>query len=365
MRPGHEGGPPRHPALLVAPDKFRGSLTAPEVVAAVAAAAEPLGWDIVARPMADGGEGMLDAFGGANRSSLVTGPHGRAVDARWRLDDEVAVIESALASGLDLAGGGAANDPLAATSRGTGELIAEAVRAGATRIIIGLGGSAMTDGGLAAVESVVEGLDGSRPLDHDVELLVACDVETVFTDAAQVFGPQKGASPEQVKDLTERLHRVRAHYEERYEQWLSDPEVDLGATPGSGAAGGLGGGLLVLGGRLVPGLPLVAEQVGLDEALTRVDAVVTGEGGVDAESFKGKVVGGVVEAALQHDLPVLVLAGTVRPDTPSLPEQVSVVDLSRRFGEEASWAETSACIRRAVEDDLPTLVPGPAGTPEP
>lgn len=355
MSSGHEGGPPRRPVVVVAPDKFRGSLTAPQVVDAVAAAAQSLGWDVVGRPMADGGEGMLDAFGGANRSSVVTGPHGRPVQASWRLDEEVAVIESALASGLDLAGGGEANDPMTATSRGTGELIAEAVLAGAARVVIGLGGSAMTDGGLAAVEAVTEALAGDRPADHGVELLVACDVETLFTDAARVFGPQKGAGPEQVQQLTERLHRVQGRYEERYAQWLADDGVDLAAAPGGGAAGGLGGGLLVLGGQLVPGLRLVAEQVGLDETLARVDAVVTGEGALDAESFNGKVVGGVVEAALQHTLPVLILAGTVRPDTPSLPDQVTAVDLSQRFGQEASWAETSGCIRRAVEQELPLL----------
>ena len=343
------------PRLLVAPDKFRGSLTAPEVVAAVAEAAEGLGWEVVGRPLADGGEGMLDAFGGPNRRSVVTGPHGRPVEAPWLHDDEVAVIESALASGLELAGGGEANDPVAATSRGTGELIAEAVRAGARRVVVGLGGSAMTDGGLGAFEAVVELLEGRRPGDHGVELLVACDVETVFTDAARVFGPQKGASPDQVEHLTERLHSVRWHYERNYGHWLEEVEVDLRTAPGGGAAGGLGGGLLVLGGRLVPGLRLVAEQVGLEEALSTVDAVVTGEGALDAESFHGKVVGGVVEAALQRDLPVLVLAGTVRPGVPELPSGVTVVDLSERFGEEASWGETARCVRRAVEEELPRL----------
>lgn len=213
----------------------------------------------------------------------------------------------------------------------------------------------MTDGGLGAFEAVVEMLDGRRPGDHGVELLVACDVETTFTDAARVFGPQKGASPEQVEHLTERLHSVRWHYEEHYGHWLADEGVDLGTVPGAGAAGGLGGGLLVLGGRLVPGLRLVAEQVGLDEALSRVDAVVTGEGALDAESFHGKVVGGVVEAALGRDLPVAILAGTARPDVPTLPDQVTVVDLSERFGEDASWAETSQCIRLAIEQALPGL----------
>ncbi|WP_174521070.1 glycerate kinase, partial [Janibacter corallicola] len=118
-----EGGLPR-PTVLLAPDKFRGSLTGPEVVAAARAGAETIGWEVIGQPMADGGEGMLDAFGGANRTSEVTGPAGNPVRAQWRLADGVAVIESARASGLELAGGGEANDPMAATSRGTGELVA-------------------------------------------------------------------------------------------------------------------------------------------------------------------------------------------------------------------------------------------------
>lgn len=341
------------PSVLVAPDKFRGSLTAPEVVAAVAEAAEGLGWEVVGRPLADGGEGMLDAFGGPNRRSVVTGPHGRPVEAPWLHNEDVAVIESALASGLELAGGAEANDPVTATSRGTGELIGEAVRAGARRVVVGLGGSAMTDGGLGAFEAVVELLEGRRPADHGVELLVACDVETVFTEAARVFGPQKGASREQVEKLTARLKSVRAHYEERYRPWLEEMGIDLGTAPGGGAAGGLGGGLLVLGGRLVPGLQLVADHVGLDEALASADVVVTGEGALDAQSFHGKVVGGVVEAGRARGLPILILAGTVRPGVPSLPDGVTVVDLSARFGEEASWQRTSWCIRTAIEQALP------------
>ncbi|NYF96929.1 glycerate kinase [Janibacter cremeus] len=342
--------------LLIAPDKFRGSLTAPEVVAAVTTVADRLGWDVVSRPMADGGEGLLDAFGGPNRTSAVTGPHGRHVEARWRHADGVAVIESALASGLDLAGGGSVNDPMAATSRGTGELIADAVLDGARRIIVGLGGSAMTDGGLAAVEAVVDRLDGDRPVDRGVELLVACDVETLFADAARVFAPQKGADPDQVVELTDRLRRVQTHYDDSYGHWLADHGVDLATTPGGGAAGGLGGGLLVLGGQLVPGLRLVAEQVGLDEVLERVDAVVTGEGALDAESFNGKVVGGVVAAALPHGLPVLVIAGTIRADVPDLPSRVTAVDLSERFGEDASWGQTAQCVRSAVEQELERLL---------
>lgn len=339
---------------LLAPDKFRGTLSAPQVVAAARAGAEEAGWEVIELPMADGGEGMLDAFGGANRTSTVTGPGGMPVQAPWRLGgDDVAVVESAAASGLVLAGGAERNDPLAATSAGTGELVAEAVRAGARRVVVGLGGSAMTDGGLGAVEAVLAGLDGRRPAELGVELLAACDVQTRFTDAARVFGPQKGASPAQVEELTERLHGVLRDYERRFAENLRAAAVDLASAPGAGAAGGLGGGILALGGTLVPGLQLVAEQLGLADAVARADLVVTGEGALDAESFNGKVVGGVVAAAQARGIPVLVLAGTVRPDAPAdRLAALTVVDLSATYGRDASWRRTAGCVTRAVRTHL-------------
>ena len=147
--------------------------------------------------MSDGGEGLLDVLGGANRTTIVTGPLGRPVEAAWRFEHRTAVIEMARASGLALAGGAEGNDPLAATTAGTGELIARAVEQGARRIIVGLGGSATTDGGLGAVEALP-----SPARLRTVELEVACDVRTRFVDAAAVFAPQKGAGPAQVDLLT-------------------------------------------------------------------------------------------------------------------------------------------------------------------
>lgn len=349
MRP--ETGPEQtRRTVLVAPDKFRGSLSAPEAVTAAREGAEQAGWAVLGQPLADGGEGMLDAFGGANRASRVSGPDGVPVHAPWRLDDDgLAVVESAAASGLVLAGGSRRNDPVAATSAGTGELVAEAVLAGARRVVVGLGGSAMTDGGVGAVGAVLKRLAGHRPVDRGVDLLVACDVQTLFTDAARVFAPQKGASPEQVELLTERLVEVQREYADRF-------GVDLTDLPGGGAAGGLGGGLVVLGGRLVPGLELVAEHVGLADLMDRADAVVTGEGALDAESFHGKVVGGVVDAAEQRGLPVVVLAGTVSPDAPQERlARIETVDLSRTYGKKASWEDTATCITRAVRERLDRL----------
>jgi glycerate kinase len=309
---------------------------------AVAAAAEAAGWGCVQLPLADGGEGTLDAFGGPNRRTTVTGPLGTPVDAPWRMgDDGVAVVESARASGLVLAGGAEGNDPVGATSRGTGELVAAAIAEGAHRVIVSLGGSATTDGGLATVEV----LEAHAPFDGREgrpEVLVACDVRTAFRDAAVVFGPQKGASSEQIVELTARLDRLTEAYRERY-------GVDLAAVEGSGAAGGLGGGLFALGARLVPGFEIVSAHTGLDDAIRTADAVVTGEGRLDAESFNGKVVGGVLELAARYGVPALVVAGAVDDEVAGRAPSVSLLD---RFGPEASWGDTLGCITRAVAERI-------------
>jgi glycerate kinase len=181
------------PRLLAAPDKFRGTASAAEVASAVARAARAAGWDCDESPVADGGEGILEVLGGAVRHSLVRGPLGGDVEAEWRMRDDAAVIEMARASGLLLAGGPEGNDPMAASTAGTGQLIAAAVTEGARRIIIGMGGSATTDGG----QGCLEVLEPHARL-RGVVLLVACDVTTRVVDAAEVVAPQKGASPAQV-----------------------------------------------------------------------------------------------------------------------------------------------------------------------
>jgi len=194
------------PHLVAAPDKFRGTATAPEIAQGAATGARRAGWTASCVPLADGGEGTLDAVGGEVRTDVVTGPLGRPVEAQWRLvragspPVATAVVEMSRASGLVLAGGAARNDPIGATTRGTGELVRAALRAGADRVVVGCGGSATTDGGAGALEALA-----GDPALRGVELLVATDVTTPFLDAARVFAPQKGASAEQVALLTERL----------------------------------------------------------------------------------------------------------------------------------------------------------------
>ena len=228
--------------VLAALDKFRGTLTAPEATSAVAAACWELGVDCDEAPLSDGGEGLLDVFGGGNRTSVVSGPLGMPVEAAWRIDRRTAVIEMARASGLALAGGAGGNDPLAATTRGTGELIAKAIEQGARTVLVGLGGSATTDGGLGAIEAL-----GSPARLGPVALQVACDVRTRFVDAAAVFAPQKGATPAQVRLLRARLERLA-------ERYVADYDVDVRDVDGTGAAGGLAGGLLAVGAQSAPRL---------------------------------------------------------------------------------------------------------------
>ena len=268
---------------------------------------------------------------------MVTGPLGDPVEAAWRLDGQTAVIEMAQASGLEVVGGPEGNDAVAASTYGTGELIAAAVERGAREVIVGVGGSATTDGGLGALRALEP-----APRLRGVELRVACDVRLRFVDAAEVFGPQKGASPAQVELLRRRLERLAQIY-------LEERGVDVTDLEGAGAAGGLAGGLASLGARLEPGFDLVADTVDLDERLEGCDLVVTGEGYLDEQSFDGKVVGGVVALARELDVPVLVVAGEVIED---LPDGLEAVSLTERFGGERSRLDTLACIEEVVTERL-------------
>ncbi len=331
--------------VLAALDKFRGTLTAAEATAAVAAACWELGTDCDEAPLSDGGEGLLDVFGGGNRTSVVTGPLGSPVEAAWRIDRRTAVIEMARASGLILAGGAEGNDPLAATTRGTGELIAKAIEQGARTVLVGLGGSATTDGGLGAIEAL-----GSQARLGPVDLQVACDVRTHFVDAATVFAPQKGATPAQVRLLQARLQRLA-------ERYVAEYRVDVRDVVGTGAAGGLAGGLLAVGARLRPGFDLVAEHVDLDERLAAADVVVTGEGHLDAQSLDGKVVGGICGLAAAAGVPVAVIVGDFDQDARDTVDSRTavVISLVAEFGEQRAFSEPRWCIEHAVRQALATM----------
>jgi glycerate kinase len=289
--------------VVVAPDSFGGTLTAVEVADAVVA-----GWreispddDLVAVPLSDGGPGFVDVLhadlGGDLVAVTVADPLGRPVGAHLLLVGDVAYVESAQACGLHLMTV-EERDPLHATTRGVGELIAAAVDAGATRVVVGLGGSGTNDGGRGMWEAL-----GGR---CEATLVAATDVDNPLlgpNGASAVFGPQKGADRAMVLDLDDRLRA----WANRVEAEVGEPR--LRDRPGAGAAGGLGFALFALGAGRAPGLELVAEAVGLEEHVAAADLVVTGEGCFDAQSLRGKVPTGVARVAQEHGVPCVVLAG--------------------------------------------------------
>jgi glycerate 2-kinase len=323
--------------VVAAVDKFKGSASAAQVAAAIGHACWELGIECEEIPLADGGDGLLDVLGGPNKRTTVTGPLGDPVEAAWRLHRRTAVIEMARTSGLTLAGGAEGNDPLGATTTGVGELIDHALGLGVDRIIVGLGGSATTDGGFGAVRAIT-----APTRLRGVDLVIGCDVTTRFVDAAAVFGPQKGASPAQVAMLTGRLERLAQMYLDEY-------GVDVRDLPGAGAAGGLAGGLAALGGRIVPGFELVADELDLHDRLAGADLVITGEGHLDAQSFEGKVVGGVADLAAERGIEVFVIAGDADAD---VRERIANVTLVERFGTERAMAEPMWCIEQVARGHL-------------
>ena len=320
--------------VLVAPDKFKGSLPAAEVAARLAAGLSRagVGADVVSLPVADGGDGTVDAAvsAGYRRVAMgVRGPVGRPVTASFALADGTAVIEAAQACGLSLLAPDSLA-PLTATSKGVGELILAATRMGAKRVMLGLGGVATTDGGAGLVQALgarftdTAGLElppggaalarlAALHLDRlrdlsGVEFLVASDVDNPLlgpSGAARVYAPQKGASPEDVELLEAGLER-----------WADIAEAACGQiardVPGAGAAGGLGfAALLFLGARMRPGIELLLEMLSFGQRLDGARLVITGEGSLDAQSLHGKAPVGVARAAAGHDpaVPVVAVAG--------------------------------------------------------
>lgn len=264
--------------ILVAPDSFKGTLTASEVTAAVAAGLRDGGAGAVELPVGDGGEGTMDALlaalGGERRSARVSDPLGRPVEAEYALIDggERAIVEMARASGLDLVAEGE-RDAFAASTRGTGELIAVAAAAGAREVIVTVGGSATTDGGAGALAALEDA--GAAP-----RLTVVCDVRTPWELAPRVFAPQKGADAGTVKRLEKRLARLAQ----------AAPRDPRGVAM-TGAAGGLAGGLWAhRGASLVPGAAFVLDAIGFDDAMRAARFVVTGEGRLDRQTLAGKAV---------------------------------------------------------------------------
>lgn len=306
--------------VIVAPDKFKGSLTAPEVtdiLVDVLTSALEDSWNVIGRPLADGGEGtvrtLVSAMDGELIVATVSDPLGRPVEAEWGWlgassgQPDTAVIEMASASGLDLLEPSERN-PMKTTTFGTGELLRKAIEKGARQIILGIGGSATVDGGAGMVRALGFNLldsegreipEGGRGLSKIAEiraenvpksldritLNVACDVENPLlgeNGAANVYASQKGASPQQVQQLEKNLTRWADHVERFRDEMFRD-------HPGSGAAGGLGFGLVaLLGATLEPGASLVMDCMSLESDLSRADYLITGEGQIDRQTAYGK-----------------------------------------------------------------------------
>jgi glycerate 2-kinase len=286
--------------ILVAPDSFKGTLSAAEVAHAVGAGVEAAGLPAVCCPIGDGGEGTMDAIlaarGGRTLTATVADPLGRPVDARFAVlrGGTVAVVETAAASGLMLVAE-SERDAWGATTRGTGELIVAAVRAGAQHVVVAVGGSATTDGGEGAVTAMRAA--GVRP-----RLSVVCDVATPWEAAPSVFGPQKGADAATVTRLEARL-----------DQLASRAPRDPRGVPMTGGAGGLSGGLWAwYDAELVPGAAYVLDVVGFDELLAGAALVITGEGALDDQTFAGKAVGEVARRAAEHRVPCQAVVGVSR-----------------------------------------------------
>lgn len=324
--------------ILVAPDSFKGSLTAMEVAKNIKKGINSYDSkiDVELLPMADGGEGtvqsLVDATNGEIIEKEVNGPLGNKVKAFYGLlgDQKTAVIEMAAASGLPLVPEGKKN-PLKTTTYGTGELIASALDAGAQKIIIGIGGSATNDAGVGMAQALgAEILDaegqqidfGGGNLDkiekinldkldsrlQDVEVVVACDVDNPLygkNGAAYVYAPQKGADPEMVKILDQNLR----HFNQIA---IKELNKDINKIPGAGAAGGLGAGLVAfLDAELKAGVDIVLDIIDFESYLKDVDLVITGEGMLDGQSIYGKTPVGVSRSAAKKDIPVIAIAGTL------------------------------------------------------
>jgi glycerate 2-kinase len=295
-------GSARDPSFLVAPDSFKGTHAAPAVAEAIAAGLLATGAGVDPCPVADGGEGtmdvLLEALGGERVRAEAHDPLGRPISTTFaRLGDgSTAVVETAAASGLELLRPDE-RDPEKASSAGTGELIAAAIDHGARRVLVAVGGSATTDGGAGAIEAIAA-TGGTR----GASLEVLCDVRTPFERAAEVFGPQKGADPQAVRRLGERL-------EEMAGRLPRDPR----RMPMTGCAGGLSGGLwAALDARLRPGASFVLDAVGFDARMCAADAVISGEGCLDAQTLEGKVVGEIAGRCRAAGRPLHAVVGVDR-----------------------------------------------------
>lgn len=324
--------------IIIAPDKFKGSMSATKAAQYIARGINSVlpNAELILMPLSDGGEGLVESLAVAESYSIVTtevtGPLGQMVRAKWGVNDngKTAIIEMSAASGLALVPR-EQRDPSFTTTFGTGELIKAALDYGCSNLIIGIGGSATNDGGAGMARALgvkffdqtgqqlngcgaelirLSSIDmsGLDPRLQQVEAKVACDVDNPLTGpkgASYIYGPQKGADPEMIKTLDQAL--------ENYRQVIKKTlGKDVGDIPGSGAAGGLGAGLLAfLNAEICPGIELVLDALDIDRFLHHCSLLVTGEGKLDAQSSHGKAPVGAARRARKYNVPVIALAGII------------------------------------------------------
>jgi len=370
--------------ILVAPVSFKGSLTALEAASAIEAGVLQAAPDVsvIKHPISDGGEGLVSvvipALGGRIVTTEVSGPlPGQRVNARWGLsaDGSTAIIEMAEAAGLPLVPRDR-RDPKITTTYGVGELIAAALDAEVTSIVIGIGGSATNDGGAGMAEALgVRFLDSSgnpiarggaallnvveidcekiHPRLANVEMLVACDVQNTLCGtqgSSAVYGPQKGATFSDVSLLDRAL--------ERYSGVIrSQMDIDVLTIPGGGAAGGLGAGLVAFcGGTLMRGIDLVLRVTKFDERLQKSDLVITGEGKIDRQTYYGKALSGVLEHALRLDVPVVAVVGRVEGERELFVNDNSFADLESLVDSHTTEADAVRDASRLLSEKTKCLI---------
>lgn len=385
------------PKIIIASDSFKGCLTSEEVAAAVASGIREVLPDcrIIRIPMADGGEGTAKTLATSLDGSLievtVSGPSGRSTEASYGIfrsrEGLTAVVESAQACGLTLLGTDEL-DPFETSTSGVGELILDAADKGCRNFIIGLGGSATNDGGSGMLEAlgfvfrddsgnIINGCCGRVLADiasiddsmvsmkiRDSRFIAACDVNTPFygkEGATRIFAPQKGADAETVE-------RLEAGMKSFAEVIMTKYGTDLSGIPGSGAAGGLGGALMAcLGAELKRGTDIVLDALGFDELIKDADLIITGEGKIDSQSRKGKVISGILERAGRHGIPVIAIAGMVEYESGSLedmgfaailptgPAPQNESDLRHAMQPEVASGNISSAVSKALRELSPSL----------
>ncbi|HHT21340.1 MAG TPA: glycerate kinase [Tissierellia bacterium] len=363
--------------ILVLSDSFKGTLSSRDIAKI---AKERLRSffpeaEVIAIPIADGGEGTVDTFlevlSGEKITRSVTGPDHRQIEASYALFQDTAVIEMAAAAGLPLV---SQARPDITTTYGVGQLILDSIERGAKKIILGLGGSATNDAGCGCVSALggsfynargeaflptgntlfeIERFDVSAIDLRGAELLVMCDIDHPLygpEGAAYVFAPQKGADPEMVELLDQGLRSLHGVIRRQL-------SIDVSALPGAGAAGGMGAGMVAfLGGRLRPGIDLILDLIDFDELIRDADLILTGEGKLDGQSLRGKVVSGVARRAKDQAVPVIALVGQLGADVAAdYPPGVSAVFVTNRYGlsfEEITQREAGDDYRAALDDVL-------------